>query len=106
MGLMKTPGRDEKKGPDLQALLADWPESFYRERSPLVRNAMLEEADQQGLTPEDNALRRRIFDRRYPVIRGEEEPADLFLRLMMELKVQAQNSSGFFGERFARRSGP
>lgn len=105
MGLMKTPGRGEKKGPDLQALLADWPESFYRERSPLVRNAMLEEADRQGLTPEDNALRRRIFDRRYPVIREEEEePADLFLRLMMELKVQAQNSSGLFGERFARRS--
>lgn len=104
MGLMKTPGREQRPEADLAKLLEDWPESYYRERSPLVRKAALDLADRQGLTPGENAIRRKIFDLRYPELRGETDTADVFLRLMMELKVQSQNSGGLFGDRFARKS--
>ena len=40
---------------EIRRRLLNWPDAYYREREPEIRLRMLEEAENQGLTPEDNA---------------------------------------------------
>lgn len=90
---------------EIQQRLLNWPDSYYREREPEVRLAMLMEADRQGLTPKDNEIRRKIFEKRYPNYRkGKFEQADLYLKAWIEMRFQAENGSGFFAKKHRREA--
>ena len=49
---------------DIEALLENWPDSYYEERDPVNRRRLLDAADEAGLTPEDNAVRRNLYKKR------------------------------------------
>jgi hypothetical protein len=43
-----------------------WPDSYYQERDPKKRQAMLELALEEGLSPEEDRIRKELFKIRYP----------------------------------------
>ncbi|MDO4615220.1 MAG: hypothetical protein Q4B15_06280, partial [Lachnospiraceae bacterium] len=55
--------------------LKEWPDCFYLERDPKIRLALLDAADEAGLTPEENRIRRELILRRYPKITSGRESA-------------------------------
>ncbi len=82
---------------ELEKRMLTWPEAFYQEREPEIRVAMLEEADRLGLTPEDNAIRRALFEQRYPNLQKQEAKLlDTYLKVWMEFRFEVENGSGFF----------
>lgn len=95
--------RKEKKkataDEDIQKRLLNWPDSYYRERDPKIRYQMLEEADRQNLTPEDNVIRHQMFKKRYPNFGKRNQPeADTYLRAWMEMRFEVENGGGLFAK--------
>lgn len=65
MEFRKREPKKKEEGPDLQQKMLNWPDCYYREREPRIRKQLLDEADRQHLTPEDNGMRRKLFTLRY-----------------------------------------
>ena len=85
-------------GNDIEQKLLNWPDSFYRERDPLVRKSLLDAADQNNMTPEDNEFRRKLLKIRYPKIDNPSlDQTDLYLRAWMDLRFLATDGEGLFG---------
>ncbi len=70
----------------LEARLSDWPETFYEEIDARTRMHLLDLADEAGLTPDENPVRRKILALRYEKADDGKTYADRFLRVFMELK--------------------
>ena len=81
-------GREE-----IRRRLLSWPDCYYRERDPKIRLEMLDEADAEGLTPEDNAVRRRLHEIRYP---SSGPVKDTFLKAWLDMRFLRDNSGSFF----------
>ncbi len=82
---------------ELDKRMLSWPDSFYLEREPKIREEMLLEAERLKLTEEDNVIRRRIFEKRYPNLHKKSETnMDTYLRVWMEFRFVVENGSGFF----------
>ena len=77
----------------VESRMITWPECFYIEEDPETRIALLEEAEKQELTPEDNAVRRSLIEHRYPGGRGEKQLTDHYLKLWFYL-IFAADSHG------------
>lgn len=78
---------------ELQRKLLAWPDSYYREREPRLRLELLDAADEQGLTPEDNRVRRELYEIRYP----KNGPVkDTYLRAWMNLRFILTQKSSLF----------
>ncbi|MDO4478264.1 MAG: hypothetical protein Q4B73_04385 [Lachnospiraceae bacterium] len=54
-----------ERQPGIETMMLTWPECLYRERDGKIRLALLDEADRQGLTPEENKARRYLLEKRY-----------------------------------------
>lgn len=68
----------------LETMMLAWPDCLYKEREPLVRFSLLEEAERQGLTPDENPVRRRLMEERYPGFKkGQLKSDDNYLRLWL-----------------------
>ena len=77
---------------DIEALLENWPDSYYEERDPVNRRRLLDAADEAGLTPEDNAVRRNLYKKRY----GRERRGivqDNYLRMWMDVTFFVRNGN-------------
>ena len=77
---------------DIEALLENWPDSYYEERDPVNRRRLLDAADEAGLTPEDNAVRRNLYKKRY----GRERRGivqDNYLRMWMDFTFFVRNGN-------------
>ena len=80
---------------DIAQRMLSWPECYYRERNALIRKQLLDEADRQGLTPEENVFRRKLFDLRYDKKLGPEgEPIDNYVKAWMELRFLSEGGEG------------
>lgn len=91
-GKKKTSLSDE----ELEKRLLNWPESYYKESEPEIRRQILEKATEKEMTAEDNEIRRKFFDRRYPNFGKRDLPGlDLYLRTWMDFRFAAENSSAF-----------
>ncbi|MBE6016001.1 MAG: hypothetical protein E7233_00125 [Lachnospiraceae bacterium] len=78
--------------------LSGWPRSYYEEKDPSMRLAMLEGAIQAGIAPEEDIYRRKLFDMRYSPNRyGVGGYADNFMRCFMNFMVVTKNPPGRFG---------
>ena len=88
--------KEEKE--DLSSRLVRWPECYYDEIDYGTRKAILELADNAGLTPDDNKIRHEIYDLRYSggkTVDGD--PIDSFVRAFMEVKFLIGSSgTGLF----------
>lgn len=93
----------EKEKPSIETMMVTWPECFYREGDAAVRLALLNEADKQGLTKEDNVIRRQLLEKRYPAIKkaGKMTKADVGLRLWLTISFAGDTIKG---DKVARRS--
>lgn len=77
--------------------MAEWPECYYREREGLQRRELLDEADRNHLTPEENKIRRLLWERRYPgLVNSREKIKDSYLRAWFDFRYAADNASGLF----------
>lgn len=76
---------------EIRRRLLNWPDVYYRERDPGIRKRLLDEADNQGLTPEENVIRRRLYELRYP---QKGEVKDTFLRAWLEMRFLTDNNGG------------
>ncbi len=89
---------------ELDRRMISWPDAYYQEREPEVRRAMLEEAERLNLTPEDNAIRRQIFERRYPNLKkNDAQMYDSFLKVWMEFRFAVENG-GFFQRKLQKNA--
>ena len=77
---------------DIRRRLLNWPDCFYRERDAKIRKMLLDEADKEGLTPEENEIRRHLFELRYP---ENGAVKDTFLRAWLEVRFLRENNGNF-----------
>lgn len=78
--------------------LSGWPQSYYEEKDPSMRLAMLEGAIKAGIAPEEDKYRRKLFDMRYsPNQYGVGGYADNFMRCFMNFMVVTKNPPSRFG---------
>lgn len=95
--IRKKQKKDVSTDQEIQQRLLNWPDSYYRERDPKIRYRMLEEADRQNLTPEDNLIRHKIFKKRYPNFGKKSlSEVDTYLKAWMEMRFEVENGGGFF----------
>ena len=85
-----------EKEEEIRRRLLNWPDCFYRERDPEVRRSLLDEAEKEGLTPEENGIRRKIFELRYP---KSGSVKDNFLKAWLDLRFAYTQKGGLFGGR-------
>lgn len=92
MEFRKREPKKKEEGPDLQQKMLNWPDCYYREREPRIRKQLLDEADRQHLTPEDNGMRRKLFTLRYGdgKLTGESVP-DNYIKAWIEMRFLSQN---------------
>ena len=84
----------KEKEEEILRRLLNWPECFYREREPKIRGQLLEAAEKQGLTPEENGIRRKLYERRYP---STGETKDNYLKAWLDLRFAYTQRGGLFG---------
>ena len=83
----------ETNDEELRRRLLNWPDCYYRERDPKVRLRLLDEADKEELTPEENVVRRELYEIRYP----KNGPVkDTYLRAWMNLRFILTQKSSLF----------
>ena len=88
-------GKKTKKEerPSLKTLMVTWPECFYKEKEPALRLALLGEAERQGLTPQENVIRRKYIEKRYTKAgRDGSVTADLYLKLWLLMSYAADTT--------------
>ena len=97
--------KPERETAGIQQRLLSWPDAYYRERSPQIRMEMLEEAERQGLTPEDNAFRRVLYDLRYDRKHRNPEgsPIDLYIKAWMDIRFLSEQGEGLIFKNNARK---
>ncbi|MBR0479498.1 MAG: hypothetical protein IJJ24_10445 [Solobacterium sp.] len=78
----------------VESMMLTWPECFYKEKEAEMRFALLEEAQRQELTPEENGTRRFLLAHRYPGYPGETPLTDHFLKLWFFLIFAADGAHG------------
>lgn len=78
---------------------------YYREHDPLKRRKLLENSIAQGEEPENNEIRKKIWELRYSdkAETGGDARADGFLALWMILEFNRNAGNRFFGARGARK---
>jgi hypothetical protein len=79
--------------------------AYYREQDPMKRRQLLETSIQEGEEPEQNAIRRELWEIRYKE-NSEVEPgskADGFLGLWMSMEFNQDAAGRLFGAKSARR---
>ena len=78
---------------------------YYREHDPLKRKQLLETSIAQGEEPENNEIRKKIWEIRYndKAETGGDARADGFLALWMILEFNRNAGNKFFGARGARK---
>ena len=76
---------------EIRRRLLNWPDAYYREREPEIRFRMLEEAENQGLTPEDNVIRRELYEIRYP---SKGNIKDKYLSAWMNMRFMTERNNG------------
>ena len=76
---------------EIRRRLLNWPDAYYREREPEIRLRMLEEAENQGLTPEDNVIRRELYEIRYP---SKGNIKDKYLSAWMNMRFMTERNNG------------
>lgn len=76
---------------ELKRRLLAWPECYYRERDPEVRRQLLEAADEEKLTPEENRIRHELYALRYP---ENGQVRDTYLKAWMELRFALTQKGG------------
>ncbi len=105
MEFVKRERKTEKKEKvDIAQRLLSWPDCYYRESSAAVRKELLDEADRQGLTPEDNVFRRKLYELRYDSRRGPDgDPIDNFMKAWMELRFLGDSADRLFSGRNAKK---
>ena len=83
----------ETNDEELRRRLLNLPDCYYRERDPKVRRRLLDEADKEELTPEENVVRRELYEIRYP----KNGPVkDTYLRAWMNLRFILTQKSSLF----------
>ncbi len=86
---------------ELQRKLLAWPDSYYREREPRLRLELLDAADEQGLTPEDNRVRRELYEIRYP---RTGKVKDTYLKAWIDTRfLSDRKGGGLFKSRSERK---
>ena len=80
-------------------------EQYYREHDPLKRKQLLETSIAQGEEPENNEIRKKIWEIRYrdKAETGGDDRADGFLALWMIMEFNRNAGNKFFGARGARK---
>ena len=97
MEFIKKERTKKKDEVDIEQRLLNWPDCYYKERSAVVRKQLLDEADARGLTPEDNAFRRELYEIRYLPKRTEDgEPLDSYIKAIFDLRFMAEETEGIF----------
>lgn len=78
---------------------------YYREHDPLKRKKLLEQSIADGECPEENAIRRELWDVRYAKDSqtGNGERADGYLALWMTLEFNKDAGSKLFGFKRAKK---
>ena len=78
---------------------------YYREHDPLKRKQLLEDSIAQGEEPENNEIRKKIWEIRYKdkAETGGDARADGFLALWMILEFNRNAGNKFFGARGAKK---
>ncbi len=95
--IRKKENKEKVSDQEIQQRLLNWPDCYYRERDPGIRHKLLEEADRQGLTPEDNKIRHKMFKTRYPNFGKRSQPeTDNYLKAWMEMRFEVENGGGIF----------
>ena len=96
MELLKKKKTVEQERPSVAAMMNAWPDCFYNEGDAQIRRDLLDEADRQALTPEENALRRRLIDKRYVKVKkdGKMATADMYLRLWFSISFAGDSMRG------------
>jgi hypothetical protein len=80
---------------EVKRRVLNWPDCYYKERDPVIRRMLLDEAESQNLTPEDNVFREQLFSKRYEGFhpaRGAK--ADRYLALWMDMRYSGQGGTG------------
>lgn len=79
--------------------------AYYREQEPLKRKALLEQSIEAGECPEENEIRKELWELRYADSSKAKEAsrADGFLALWMTLEFNRQASKRLFGIRSAQK---
>lgn len=86
-------GQNTQNTLPLESRMITWPECFYAEDDAAMRFALLEEAERQELTPEDNRIRRFLLEHRCPGYPQEKPLTDHYLKLWFYL-IFAADSRG------------
>lgn len=78
---------------------------YYREHDPLKRKQLLDASIAQGEEPENNEIRKKIWELRYKdkAETGGDARADGFLALWMILEFNRNAGNKFFGARGAKK---
>ena len=78
--------------PSAATMMVTWPECLYKEKEPMIRFMLLDEADHQGLTPDENVIRRRLMESRYPTFKkNARSTEDHYLKLWLFMSFAADN---------------
>lgn len=85
--------KEARDAEDIRRRMLNWPDCYYREREPQVRKALLDEADAEGLTKEENRIRRKLYERRYP---SKGPTKDSFLKAWLDVRFLKERDSGLF----------
>ncbi len=81
------------------AKMNSWPECYYREMDAGIRRGLLDEANRQGLTPEDNKIREFLFEKRYEYQKSKKIYRDKYLSAWMEFNYIKGSDAGFYKSR-------
>lgn len=83
---------------EIETRLSNWPESYYLERDAQLRKKLLDAADERGLTPEENKIRRKLYDLRYR--NKDSQVTDRFLAAWIDMRFLVDGNHGLFGFNF------
>lgn len=99
-GQDKTKTAMTNKAPAEERLLA-WPDSYYNEREPALRKAMLDLALEKGLSPEEDKIREILFEIRYPEFgkKTAEVTKDTYLGAWITFRYIGTSAGGFFSKK-------
>jgi len=79
--------------PSIETRMRAWPDCLYREKEPLLRFELLREAEKQGLTPEENPLRRRLMEARYLGFKnGASKSDDNYLKMWIYMSFASDSA--------------
>lgn len=78
-------------------IFTDWPDSYYREKDPRKRREYLEEQLKRHPDSTDDQKRRQLLERRFSL--KAKEPADLFIRAWMMIRIGETDRISFLNRR-------